>query len=166
MFIPVLFGIVVTILLLATFTMEMLVALSLVYLALIPVSIRRYRAFQRADAAAGSASAPEEAGGSASPERRRHGERRGQEDAIPVTIGARPWGDHRDGQRPGRSVLHHRQSAERFGATISCILQVGYCSQTHGSQLGSARFEKRHQARENQDRIICRRKNYSNFLGR
>ena len=65
-FIPVLFGIVVTILLLATFTMEMLVALSLLYLALIPLSVRRYRTFQRADAAAAAASAAAEAGGPAS----------------------------------------------------------------------------------------------------
>ncbi len=51
-FIAVLFGIAVTILLLATFTMEMLIALSLLYLALIPVSICRYRTLQNADAAA------------------------------------------------------------------------------------------------------------------
>lgn len=58
-FIPVLFGIAVTILLLATFTMEMLIALSLLYLALIPVAIRRYRSLQSADAAAASALAEE-----------------------------------------------------------------------------------------------------------
>jgi CDP-diacylglycerol--serine O-phosphatidyltransferase len=51
-FIVVLFGIAVTILLLATFTMEMLIALSLLYLALIPISIRRYRTLQNADAVA------------------------------------------------------------------------------------------------------------------
>jgi hypothetical protein len=32
--------------------MEMLIALSLFYLALIPMAVRRYRGFQRADAAA------------------------------------------------------------------------------------------------------------------
>jgi CDP-diacylglycerol---serine O-phosphatidyltransferase len=47
----VLFGIAVTILLLATFPMEMLVALSLLYLATIPVAIRRYKALQARDAA-------------------------------------------------------------------------------------------------------------------
>ncbi|HWG06626.1 MAG TPA: phosphatidylcholine/phosphatidylserine synthase [Beijerinckiaceae bacterium] len=47
-FIPVLFGIAVTILLLATFTMEMLIALSLLYLALVPVAIRHQRDLQRA----------------------------------------------------------------------------------------------------------------------
>lgn len=67
-FIPVLFGIVVTILLLATFTMEMLVALSLLYLALIPLSVRRYRAFQRADATAAAASAQRAAPASAAEE--------------------------------------------------------------------------------------------------
>jgi CDP-diacylglycerol--serine O-phosphatidyltransferase len=49
--IVVLFGIAVTILLLATFPMEMLVALSLLYLATIPIAIRRYKALQARDAA-------------------------------------------------------------------------------------------------------------------
>ncbi len=49
--IVVLFGIAVTILLLATFPMEMLVALSLLYLATIPIAIRRYKTLQARDAA-------------------------------------------------------------------------------------------------------------------
>ena len=49
--IVVLFGIAVTILLLATFPMEMLVALSLLYLATIPIAIRRYKALQAREAA-------------------------------------------------------------------------------------------------------------------
>jgi CDP-diacylglycerol--serine O-phosphatidyltransferase len=49
--IAVLFGIAVSILLLATFTMEMLIGLTLVYLATIPVAIRRFNAYAAADAA-------------------------------------------------------------------------------------------------------------------
>ncbi len=49
--IVVLFGIAVTILLLATFPMEMLVALSLIYLATIPFAIRRFKDLQALDAA-------------------------------------------------------------------------------------------------------------------
>jgi len=46
----VLFGIAVTVLLLATFPMEMLVTLSLIYLATIPFAIRRFKALQTRDA--------------------------------------------------------------------------------------------------------------------
>jgi CDP-diacylglycerol---serine O-phosphatidyltransferase len=49
--IVVLFGVAVTILLLATFPMEMLVALSLLYLATIPIAIRRFKALQARDLA-------------------------------------------------------------------------------------------------------------------
>jgi CDP-diacylglycerol--serine O-phosphatidyltransferase len=49
--IVVLFGVAVTILLLATFPMEMLVVLSLLYLATIPIAIRRFKALQARDAA-------------------------------------------------------------------------------------------------------------------
>ena len=49
--IAVLFGIAASILLLATFTMEMLIGLTLVYLATIPVAIRRFNAYAAADAA-------------------------------------------------------------------------------------------------------------------
>ncbi len=48
--IVVLFGIAVTILLLATFPMEMLVVLSLAYLATIPLAIHRFKALQAQDA--------------------------------------------------------------------------------------------------------------------
>ena len=51
----VLFGLAAGVLLLANFPMEMLVALSLAYLASIPFSIRRFRQLRRADAAAGLA---------------------------------------------------------------------------------------------------------------
>ena len=51
----VLFGIVVTVLLLYTFPMEMLIALTLGYLVTIPLSIRRVRALQAADEAAAAA---------------------------------------------------------------------------------------------------------------
>lgn len=59
-FIPVLFGVVVLILLLATFPMEVLVGLTLIYLGMIPFAYRRYQAYQRADesAAAGATAAP------------------------------------------------------------------------------------------------------------
>jgi len=50
--IAVLFGIAVLILLLATFPMEMLVALTLAYLATIPFAVRRFKAYERQDAAA------------------------------------------------------------------------------------------------------------------
>jgi CDP-diacylglycerol--serine O-phosphatidyltransferase len=59
--IPVLFGIAVTVLLLATFPMEMLVCLSFAYLATIPFAVRRFKAFEAKDAAAAApASAREE----------------------------------------------------------------------------------------------------------
>jgi CDP-diacylglycerol--serine O-phosphatidyltransferase len=57
--IVVLFGIAVTILLLATFPMEMLVVLSLAYLATIPLAIRRFKALQARDAAHESSCAVE-----------------------------------------------------------------------------------------------------------
>ena len=47
--IPVLFGVAVLVLLLATFTMGMLAVLTLCFLALIPWSIRKQRAYIRAD---------------------------------------------------------------------------------------------------------------------
>ncbi len=50
--IAVLFGVAVIVLLLATFPMEMLVCLSLAYLATIPFAVRRYKAFAAADARA------------------------------------------------------------------------------------------------------------------
>lgn len=49
---PVLFGVVVIVLLLATYPMEMLVCLSFVYLASIPLAVYRYKAFEKADARA------------------------------------------------------------------------------------------------------------------
>ena len=48
-FIPVLLGIIATLLLIAMFTMQMLIVLSLAYLALIPLSVRRFMAYQQAD---------------------------------------------------------------------------------------------------------------------
>ena len=49
--IPVLFGVAVMVLLIATFPMDMLIALTLLYLLLIPLSVRAYRAHQARDAA-------------------------------------------------------------------------------------------------------------------
>jgi CDP-diacylglycerol--serine O-phosphatidyltransferase len=49
--IAVLFGVAVIVLLLATFPMEMLVGLSFVYLATIPFAMRRFKAYERAEAA-------------------------------------------------------------------------------------------------------------------
>ncbi len=56
----VLFGIAACLLLLATFTMEMLICLTLIYLATIPIAMRRFKAYAAADAArqAGAAPAP------------------------------------------------------------------------------------------------------------
>lgn len=54
-FIVVLFCIAVALLLLATFPMEVMVVLSLAYMATIPFAIRRYRRFERADLARGPA---------------------------------------------------------------------------------------------------------------
>jgi CDP-diacylglycerol--serine O-phosphatidyltransferase len=51
-FMPVLFGVMVALLLTATYPMQMLIVLSVGYLLLIPQSIRRYRAYQSADEAA------------------------------------------------------------------------------------------------------------------
>ena len=45
-------------LLLVTYTAQMLIFLSLLYLLLIPVSVRRYLAFQRADQKAAEAALP------------------------------------------------------------------------------------------------------------
>ena len=50
-FIVVMFGVAVVVLLLATYPMEMLAVLAVIYLVLIPFSIRRYRALERAGAA-------------------------------------------------------------------------------------------------------------------
>ena len=50
-FMVVLFGVAVTLLLLATFPMEMMIVLSLAYMATIPFAVRRFRRFERADAA-------------------------------------------------------------------------------------------------------------------
>jgi CDP-diacylglycerol---serine O-phosphatidyltransferase len=55
--IAVLFGIAACILLLATFTMEMLIGLTLVYLTTIPFAIRRFNAYAAEDAAARQATA-------------------------------------------------------------------------------------------------------------
>lgn len=64
--IAVLFGVAVTVLLVATFPMEMLVVLTLAYLCLVPFSIRRYRAYveaeQRAAASIVLSAAPVEPG--------------------------------------------------------------------------------------------------------
>ena len=48
-FIPVLLGILALLLLIVMFTMQMLIVLSLAYLLLIPISVRRYLAYQRVD---------------------------------------------------------------------------------------------------------------------
>jgi CDP-diacylglycerol---serine O-phosphatidyltransferase len=60
-FIPVLFAVAAFVLLLATFPMEMLVALTLAYLGMLPFAIRRHRELTRADeaVAAGALAAPE-----------------------------------------------------------------------------------------------------------
>jgi CDP-diacylglycerol---serine O-phosphatidyltransferase len=54
----VLFGIAACLLLLATFTMEMLICLTLIYLATIPVAVRRFKAHVAADAARQAGAAP------------------------------------------------------------------------------------------------------------
>ena len=53
-FMPLLFGVMVALLLIATFPMQMLVILSVLYLALVPLAVRKYMAYARspADAAA------------------------------------------------------------------------------------------------------------------
>jgi len=56
--IPVLFAIVACILLLATFPMEMLVCLTLIYFATIPLAIRKFKAYEAADAARIAAALP------------------------------------------------------------------------------------------------------------
>lgn len=60
-FLPVLFGVAAFVLLLATFPMEVLVALTLAYLIMLPISMRRHRELSRADAA-GAATAAEALG--------------------------------------------------------------------------------------------------------
>ena len=50
-FMVILFGVAATLLLLATFPMEVMILLSLVYLSTIPFAIRRYRRYEQADAA-------------------------------------------------------------------------------------------------------------------
>ncbi len=57
-FIPVLFAVAAFVLLLATFTMEVLIGLTLAYLALIPLAVRRHQAFSRQDEAAAQVAAP------------------------------------------------------------------------------------------------------------
>lgn len=59
--IVVLFGIAVVLLLLATFPMEMLICLSFLYLATVPLAMRRYRSYEAADAAA-AATEPKSSG--------------------------------------------------------------------------------------------------------
>ena len=66
-FIPVLLGAIAALLLVVIFTMQMLIVLSLAYLALIPLSVRRYLAYQQADEiAAGHEAGGEESKPSAS----------------------------------------------------------------------------------------------------
>jgi CDP-diacylglycerol--serine O-phosphatidyltransferase len=60
-FIPVLLGAIAALLLVVMFTMQMLIVLSLAYLALIPLSMRRYLAYQRADEAAAGQVMPADA---------------------------------------------------------------------------------------------------------
>jgi CDP-diacylglycerol--serine O-phosphatidyltransferase len=57
-FIPVLFGVMAVLLLMATFPMQTFAVLTFVYLGLIPVSVHRYRAYMKADEAAKAADAP------------------------------------------------------------------------------------------------------------
>jgi CDP-diacylglycerol--serine O-phosphatidyltransferase len=73
-FIPVLLGIIAALLLVVMFTMQMLIVLSLAYLALIPLSMRRFQAHQRADEAAMAASAPVIVGDAAAGEERAAGQ--------------------------------------------------------------------------------------------
>lgn len=54
-FMVILFGVAAALLLLATFPMEMMVALSLSYMATVPFALRRYRRYERIDAAAARA---------------------------------------------------------------------------------------------------------------
>jgi CDP-diacylglycerol--serine O-phosphatidyltransferase len=61
-FIPVLFGVMVTLLLIATYPMQMLIVVSLCYLFLIPLSVRRYRAYLLADEIAARPPAPSDDG--------------------------------------------------------------------------------------------------------
>ena len=64
-FIPVLLGILAMLLLIVMFTMQMLFVLSIAYLLLIPLSVRRFLAYQRADELAADAAAAGKEGGSA-----------------------------------------------------------------------------------------------------
>ena len=61
-FIPVLFGVMVTLLLIATYPMQMLIVVATSYLLLLPVSIRRYRSYQLADEAVARPPAPQDDG--------------------------------------------------------------------------------------------------------
>jgi len=62
-FIPVLLGILALLLLIVMFTMQMLIVLSIAYLLLIPLSVRRFLAYQRADELAAEAAAAGKEGG-------------------------------------------------------------------------------------------------------
>lgn len=64
-FIPVLLGILATLLLIVMFPMQMLCVLSLSYLLLIPISVRRFLAYQRADELAAEEAAAGKEGGAA-----------------------------------------------------------------------------------------------------
>ena len=64
-FIPVLLGILATLLLIVMFPMQMLCVLSLSYLLLIPLSVRRFLAYQRADDLAAEEAAAGKEGGAA-----------------------------------------------------------------------------------------------------
>ena len=57
-----LFGVAALLLLLATFPMEMMVVLSLCYLATIPSAIQRFRAYERADSRREAAAEPDPVG--------------------------------------------------------------------------------------------------------
>ena len=61
-FMVVLFGVAVTLLLLATFPMEMMIVLSLAYMATIPFAVRRFRLYERADAARGGSALRQDGG--------------------------------------------------------------------------------------------------------
>ena len=56
-FIPLLLGVIATLLLIVTYTMQMLIVVTLAYLALIPLSVRRFLAYQAADDAAAAQAA-------------------------------------------------------------------------------------------------------------
>ena len=66
-FIPVLFGTIATLLLIITYPTQMLIFLSAASLLLIPVSVRRYRAYQRADLEAAAVTNPPAGAGGGEP---------------------------------------------------------------------------------------------------